>query len=173
MKADLLKILQCTTCRGPFQVEAPVVERNDGEIRTGSWCGMGRFADVVSRRGGTVVEIDLSTAVEAAYDNIGWRPTRWAATIVSPLRTPYRLIHRFYSVRGYARATAQRRFHLQRIEFYNFPLLPRPFDVLWPRLTAATVRLATGLHHTALWFCGTGFVAVSTLDSSSSVVGAP
>jgi SAM-dependent methyltransferase len=37
-------------------------------------CGMGRFADVVSRWGGTVVGIDLSTAVEAAYENIGRRP---------------------------------------------------------------------------------------------------
>ena len=33
-------------------------------------CGMGRFADVVSRWGGTVVGIDLSTAVEAAYENL-------------------------------------------------------------------------------------------------------
>src|SRR5687768_3075286 len=130
---------------------------------------MGRFADVVSRWGGTVVEIDLITAVGAAYDNIGRRLTRWAATIVSPLRTPYRLIHRFYSVGGYACATAQQRFHLQPVEFYNFPVLSRPFDVLWPRFTTATVRLATGPRHTALRFCGTGFVAVSTLDSSSSV----
>jgi SAM-dependent methyltransferase len=143
MKIDLLKILKCPTCLGPLQVEAPVEEGNDGEIRTGNlrcrcgaypidnyvprfagdryatnfgmqWnlfrrtqldrlaqdnsearfaseigfrleevvgrtvldagCGMGRFADVVSRWGGTVVGIDLSTAVEAAYDNIGRRP---------------------------------------------------------------------------------------------------
>ncbi len=36
-------------------------------------CGMGRFADVVSRWGGIVVAIDLSHAVEAAYVNIGFR----------------------------------------------------------------------------------------------------
>lgn len=133
---------------------------------------MGRFADVVSRRGGTVVEIDVSTAVEAAYDNIGRRLTRWAANVFL-LRTPSRLIHRFSSVGGYARATAQQCFHLQRVEFYNFPVIPRPFDVLWPRLTAATARLATGLRHTALRFCGTAFVAVPTLDSFSSVGEAP
>ena len=36
-------------------------------------CGMGRFSDVVSRWGGTVVGIDLSRAVEAAQRNIGRR----------------------------------------------------------------------------------------------------
>jgi hypothetical protein len=131
---------------------------------------MGRFADVVSRWGGTVVEIDLITTVEAAYGNIGRRLTRWAAMIVFPLRKPYWLIHRFYSVGGYARATAQQRLP---VEFYNVPVLPHPFDVLWPRLTTATVRLSTGPRHVALRFCGAGFVAVSTLDSSSSVGGTP
>ena len=131
------------------------------------------FADVVSRRGGTVVEIDLSTAVEAAYGNIGQRLTRWVATIVFLLRTPSRLVHRFSSVGGYARATEQPCFHLQRVEFYNFPVLPRPFDVLWPRLTAATGRVATGLRHTALRFCGTAFVAVPKMDCFSSVGEAP
>lgn len=36
-------------------------------------CGMGRFSDVASRWGATVVGIDLSTAVEAAQRNIGAR----------------------------------------------------------------------------------------------------
>ncbi len=36
-------------------------------------CGMGRFADVVSRWGGRVVAIDLSLAIEAAYTNLGGR----------------------------------------------------------------------------------------------------
>ncbi len=36
-------------------------------------CGMGRFADVVSRWGGQVVAIDLSLAVEAAHANLGGR----------------------------------------------------------------------------------------------------
>jgi SAM-dependent methyltransferase len=36
-------------------------------------CGMGRFADVVSRWGGKVVGIDLSLAVEAAQANLGER----------------------------------------------------------------------------------------------------
>jgi hypothetical protein len=131
---------------------------------------MGRFAGVVSRWGGTIVEIDWITAVDAAYDNIGRGLTRWAATIVFPLRTPYRLIKSVYSVAGYARATAQQ-LHLQRVEFSNFPVQPRPFDVLRPRLTAVTIRLATGLRHWALRLCGTGFVARSTLDSSFSVEG--
>ncbi len=36
-------------------------------------CGMGRFADVVSRWGGEIVGIDLSLAVEAAQANLGER----------------------------------------------------------------------------------------------------
>lgn len=36
-------------------------------------CGMGRFADVVSRWGGRVVGFDLSRAVEAAHKNLGAR----------------------------------------------------------------------------------------------------
>ena len=36
-------------------------------------CGMGRFSDVASRWGGSVVGIDLSRAVEAAQRNVGGR----------------------------------------------------------------------------------------------------
>src|SRR3989304_790039 len=36
-------------------------------------CGMGRFADVVSRWGGQVVGVDLSLAIEAAHANLGGR----------------------------------------------------------------------------------------------------
>ena len=36
-------------------------------------CGMGRFAEVVSRWGGQVVGVDLSLAVEAAFANLGGR----------------------------------------------------------------------------------------------------
>lgn len=36
-------------------------------------CGMGRFADVISRWGGQVVGVDLSLAVEAAHANLGGR----------------------------------------------------------------------------------------------------
>lgn len=36
-------------------------------------CGMGRFSDVASRWGATVVGIDLTSAVDAAYANIGTR----------------------------------------------------------------------------------------------------
>lgn len=36
-------------------------------------CGMGRFTDVVSRWGGSVIGCDLSQAVEAAHENLGQR----------------------------------------------------------------------------------------------------
>lgn len=44
-----------------------------GKLVLDAGCGMGRFADVVSRWGGNVVAFDLSYAVEAAYQNIGLR----------------------------------------------------------------------------------------------------
>ncbi len=37
-------------------------------------CGMGRFAEVVSRKAATVVGVDLSLAVESAYENLRNRP---------------------------------------------------------------------------------------------------
>jgi SAM-dependent methyltransferase len=36
-------------------------------------CGMGRFSDVASRWGATVIGVDLTRAVDAAQDNIGMR----------------------------------------------------------------------------------------------------
>ena len=45
-----------------------------GRIVLDVGCGMGRFADVVSRWGGQVVGVDLSQAVEAAHANLGDRP---------------------------------------------------------------------------------------------------
>lgn len=42
-------------------------------------CGMGRFSDVVSRWGGRVVGIDLTTAVDAANRNLGGRPNVYLA----------------------------------------------------------------------------------------------
>lgn len=44
-----------------------------GRLVLDAGCGMGRFADVVSRWGGQVVGIDLSLAVEAAHANLGGR----------------------------------------------------------------------------------------------------
>ncbi|WP_447977158.1 class I SAM-dependent methyltransferase [Candidatus Nitrospira bockiana] len=89
-------------------------------------------------------------------------PARRALTALVPLRTPYLLTHRFYSVGEYRRLTGRHGFQLDRVEFYNFPLLPRPFDVLAPGLTAMTVKLASPLRRTPLKFMGTGFVALST-----------
>jgi len=44
-----------------------------GRLVLDAGCGMGRFADIVSRWGGRVVGIDLSLAVEAAHANLGGR----------------------------------------------------------------------------------------------------
>jgi 2-polyprenyl-3-methyl-5-hydroxy-6-metoxy-1,4-benzoquinol methylase len=46
----------------------------EGKLVLDVGCGMGRFSDVVSRWGATVVGIDLTSAVDAANANIGARP---------------------------------------------------------------------------------------------------
>lgn len=46
-----------------------------GRLVLDAGCGMGRFADVVSRWGGKVVGVDLSLAVESAYANLADRST--------------------------------------------------------------------------------------------------
>jgi SAM-dependent methyltransferase/uncharacterized protein YbaR (Trm112 family) len=45
----------------------------DGKVVLDVGCGMGRFLDVAGRWGGEVIGIDLSYAVDAAYQNIGRR----------------------------------------------------------------------------------------------------
>lgn len=45
----------------------------EGKLILDAGCGMGRFADVVSRWGGKVVAFDLSRAVEAAAKNLAGR----------------------------------------------------------------------------------------------------
>ena len=48
-------------------------EELNGKLVLDVGCGMGRFSDVASRWGATVVGIDLSQAVEAAQRNLGGR----------------------------------------------------------------------------------------------------
>ena len=50
-----------------------------GRLVLDAGCGMGRFAEVVSRWGGVCVGVDLSRAVEAAAENIGTRPNVFLA----------------------------------------------------------------------------------------------
>lgn len=45
-----------------------------GRLVLDAGCGMGRFADVVSRYGGIVIGVDMSVSIEAAFENIGRRP---------------------------------------------------------------------------------------------------
>ena len=51
----------------------PLVELA-GKIVLDVGCGMGRFAEIVLKYGGTVVGIDLSYAVDAAWTNMGQHP---------------------------------------------------------------------------------------------------
>lgn len=45
-----------------------------GRLVLDAGCGAGRFAEVVAAKGGEVVGVDLTAAVDAAYANIGRRP---------------------------------------------------------------------------------------------------
>jgi SAM-dependent methyltransferase/uncharacterized protein YbaR (Trm112 family) len=45
-----------------------------GKVALDVGCGTGRFAEIVLKYGGTVVGVDLSYAVEAAFANMGQRP---------------------------------------------------------------------------------------------------
>jgi SAM-dependent methyltransferase len=45
----------------------------DGKSVLDVGCGMGRFLDVASRWGGEAIGVDLSAAVDAAYENLGRR----------------------------------------------------------------------------------------------------
>ncbi len=45
-----------------------------GKVALDVGCGTGRFAEIVLKYGGSVVGIDLSYAVEAAFVNMGWNP---------------------------------------------------------------------------------------------------
>jgi SAM-dependent methyltransferase len=65
--ADSERRLRAETALHPADIEGKVV------LEAG--CGMGRFLDVVSRDGAALaVGVDLSSAVDAAYANIGQRP---------------------------------------------------------------------------------------------------
>ncbi len=56
-------------------IEKTGYQREDfeGKLVLDVGCGMGRFSDVASRWGATVVGIDLTSAVDAAYANLGDR----------------------------------------------------------------------------------------------------
>jgi SAM-dependent methyltransferase len=50
------------------------IEELAGQLVLDAGCGMGRFAEVVQRYGGTYVGVDYSFAVDAAYANAGHLP---------------------------------------------------------------------------------------------------
>lgn len=117
----------------------------------------------VLRPGGRLVSsVPYRYAPWRLWEQYVYLPVRKLSAAVVPLRVPYQLVHRFYSVSEYGRLMARERFTLDRVEFYNFPVLVRPFDVLFPRLAAKAVQLASPMRKTPLKWFGTGFVAVSS-----------
>ncbi|MER3425332.1 MAG: hypothetical protein C4293_20960, partial [Nitrospiraceae bacterium] len=96
----------------------------------------------VLRPGGRLVaSVPYRYAPWRLWEQHVYLPLRRISAAVVPLRVPYQLVHRFLSVSEYKRLMAREHFSLDRVEFYNFPLLVRPFDVLFPKLTAKAVHL--------------------------------
>lgn len=72
--------VQLDICNGTHESEETYFEKTGfareairGRLVLDAGTGAGRFADVVSRLEGEVVGVDLSTAVDAAYQNLGTR----------------------------------------------------------------------------------------------------
>ena len=99
------------------------------------------------------------------WERFIYLPLRRASTFLVPLRQPYDLRHRSYSVLEYEKITKKLGFVLERVEFYNFALLPMPCGTLFPLVTVKAARLGSTLKSTSLRFFGTGFVAVSLKQS--------
>lgn len=49
------------------------IERLDGKLVLDAGCGLGRFSEIVLNYGGRVVAVDLSAAIDAAFQNLGHR----------------------------------------------------------------------------------------------------
>jgi len=96
------------------------------------------------------------------WEQFAYLPLRNLSSSVVPLRTPYPLTHRYYSVAAYNRLMLKCGFRTDQVEFYNLSLIPRPLDVLFPVLTARAAQFASCLRHTPLRVLGTGFVASAT-----------
>ena len=50
------------------------LEHLSGKVVLDAGCGMGRYAEIASRHGSTVVALDLSGAVDVAYENLSSHP---------------------------------------------------------------------------------------------------
>lgn len=66
--------------------------------------------------------------------------------------------HREYTARRARELLAKHGFTPERTVYYNFKLVPYPFDVKLPRLTVAQSKLFEYLDRTPLRFFGTGFI---------------
>ncbi len=72
------RTVQLDSCNGTRESESTLesttgwkAEDYQGRLVLDAGVGAGRFAEIVAKKGGEVVGFDLTTAVDAAYDNIG------------------------------------------------------------------------------------------------------
>lgn len=80
-----------------------------------------------------------------------WSPVRmWDRWVLGPLlflrrkfvtRKEIGVLHREYSLGSYKRLLKQNNFEVDAVDFYNFRIMPRPFDIMFPRMSVFLSRL--------------------------------
>ncbi len=101
-----------------------------------------------------------------------WSPLRkWDAYIIAPIGKLIRqrrgsnkshVFHREYTARGYSKLLTENGFSVERVVYYNFRLLPRPFDYWFPKLSVLSAKVLEPLRFTPLRFWGTAFIIEAT-----------
>lgn len=98
-----------------------------------------------------------------------WSPVRaWDRSLLVPLaRAARRLLgkarpisvrHREYRPAAYLALARQCGFRRGQVVAYNFRILPRPLDSLFPRLAVGSASALERLRRTPLWFLATGVI---------------
>ncbi len=72
------------------------------------------------------------------------------------------MIHREYTLSRAKRILREAGFKVETSWYYNFKLIPYPFDVKLPRFAVAQSKLFENLDKTPLKFLGTGFIVKAT-----------
>jgi ubiquinone/menaquinone biosynthesis C-methylase UbiE len=95
-----------------------------------------------------------------------WSPLRmWDRYLRAPLakvlrpllgRTTDGVFHRHYTTKEYSRLLEEQEFGDCSWVYYNFRLLPRPFDLWFPRVSVRIAKFLEPLRSTPLRFWGTG-----------------
>lgn len=114
----------------------------------------------VTNEGGTLI-------ITFPYKWSPWRTwNRIGVALIKPLRkilgrtSNNWLTHREYTPKIVHDLLRPENLKITKTQFYNFKLIPYPFDKIFPRFTVWQSRLCEKLDRTPLYFLGTGFIVV-------------